>query len=88
MYHIDLYRLGTPGEVLELGLDEYLYGDGLCVVEWADKALDLFPKDHLAIRIEHVAGTTRRLTLATSARGYFGVLDAVRSSLGDWWSVN
>ncbi len=88
LYHIDLYRLGTPGEVLELGLDEYLYGDGLCVVEWADKGLDLFPKDHLTIQIEHVAETARRLTLSTSAQGYFGVLDAVRSSLGECRSIN
>ena len=40
MYHMDLYRLDTFAEVLDLGLDEYLFGDGVSVVEWADKAAE------------------------------------------------
>ena len=36
LYHIDLYRLDKIEEVAQLGLDDYLYGKGVCVVEWAD----------------------------------------------------
>ena len=45
MYHIDLYRLDTADEVYDLGLEEYLCGDGVCVVEWADRASSLLSQD-------------------------------------------
>jgi tRNA threonylcarbamoyladenosine biosynthesis protein TsaE len=81
LYHIDLYRIDTPDEVHDLGLDEYLYAEGLCVVEWADKALALLPRDHLKIRIERVDGMTRRLEISGSAPAYDEVLDAIRSNV-------
>ena len=43
VYHFDFYRLETADEVARLGLDEYLFGDGLCVIEWADRFPDLLP---------------------------------------------
>ena len=43
LYHLDLYRLLGAGEALALGIDEYLEGDGLTVIEWADKFPELFP---------------------------------------------
>ena len=79
MYHIDLFRLDFPEEVHDLGIDEYLYGDGLSVVEWADKAPGLLPEDSLMIQIEHVDDTSRRLTLSTSAEGYAEAMSAVKS---------
>ena len=79
LYHIDLYRLGSVDEVLDLGLEEYLYGHGVCVVEWADRALDLLSQDHLEVRIEHRGERTRHLTLSATSPGYAGVLDAVKS---------
>ena len=43
VYHFDFYRLETPHEVARLGLDEYLFGDGVCVIEWADRFRELLP---------------------------------------------
>lgn len=43
IYHFDFYRLDSPEAVLRLGLDEYLYGDGVCLIEWADRFRDLLP---------------------------------------------
>ena len=37
IYHVDLYRLQNHDEILDLGLDEYLKGNGICIIEWADK---------------------------------------------------
>ena len=51
LYHIDLYRLDRIEESLDLGLDDYLYGRGICVVEWAGKALSILPTEHLLIKI-------------------------------------
>ena len=43
VYHFDWYRLESPDAVLHLGLDEYLFGDGVCVIEWADRFPALLP---------------------------------------------
>lgn len=63
LYHIDLYRMERLEEVADLGLDDYLYGDGLSVVEWAERGLGLFPSQHLLIELEFVSETQRRLLL-------------------------
>jgi tRNA threonylcarbamoyladenosine biosynthesis protein TsaE len=78
MYHIDLYRLGRPGDAMDLGLDEYLDGDGLAVVEWADRVPGLFQADHLSIRFERLGEADRRLTLSATTPGYADLLDAAR----------
>lgn len=50
-YHFDLYRLKTPKDILALGYEEYFYGDGLTVVEWADRLMHLLPKEYLKIEL-------------------------------------
>ena len=52
LYHIDIYRLDHIAEVLDLGLDEYLAGDGVSVIEWADKAPEAFPDDCLRVTLD------------------------------------
>lgn len=63
VYHIDLYRLEDTAEVLDLGIEDYLAGDGVCIVEWADKALQVFPKDSLLVKLDTVDENVRRLHL-------------------------
>ena len=81
LYHMDLYRLDTFDEIADLGLDEYLLGDGLSVVEWAEKAPEIFPEQHLMIQIEYLDETTRRLTLASSDEHHAETIDAVKASM-------
>jgi len=69
LYHIDLYRLNIE-EIVELGLDDYLYGNGVCVVEWAEKGLSLLPTEHLLIQISHLADTERSFQLKPSGKRY------------------
>lgn len=52
LYHFDVYRIEDPEEMFEVGLDEYLYGDGVCLVEWADLIGELIPNGHTRIMIE------------------------------------
>ncbi|MCB9759322.1 MAG: tRNA (adenosine(37)-N6)-threonylcarbamoyltransferase complex ATPase subunit type 1 TsaE [Alphaproteobacteria bacterium] len=47
LYHADLYRLGDPSELDELGLEEVLGSDGVALVEWADRFPELMPADHV-----------------------------------------
>ena len=79
MNHIDLYRLDTVEEVVDLGLDEYLLGDGVSVVEWADKALSVFPEQHLLIQMDYVDEETRRMTFLGHDR-YADAVAAVRTA--------
>ncbi|HID20834.1 MAG TPA: tRNA (adenosine(37)-N6)-threonylcarbamoyltransferase complex ATPase subunit type 1 TsaE, partial [Planctomycetaceae bacterium] len=45
VYHADAYRLKGPDEFIDLGGDEYLFGDGVCLVEWADRVAAVLPDD-------------------------------------------
>lgn len=74
LYHIDFYRLDRLDEVAELGLDDYLYGRGICVVEWAEKALDVLPKEHMLIQMEYLADTERQLRLKPNGGQYVEML--------------
>jgi tRNA threonylcarbamoyladenosine biosynthesis protein TsaE len=70
LYHIDFYRLDHLEEIAELGLDGYLYGGGVSVVEWADKGLSLLPAEHLLIEMNFVFDTERSLKLKPSGQRY------------------
>jgi len=63
LYHIDLYRISEAREALEFGLDEYMAGDGVCVIEWAERALGALPQDHLWITLHHLDDNKRRVTM-------------------------
>ncbi|MHB0912009.1 MAG: tRNA (adenosine(37)-N6)-threonylcarbamoyltransferase complex ATPase subunit type 1 TsaE [Armatimonadota bacterium] len=51
VYHFDLYRLDSAGELDDLGYEEYIYGEGVSVIEWPEKILPLLPPDRLEVRI-------------------------------------
>jgi tRNA threonylcarbamoyladenosine biosynthesis protein TsaE len=70
LYHIDFYRLDHLEEIAELGLDDYLYGGGVSVVEWAEKGLSLLPQEHLLIEMSYLADTERSLKLKPSGKRY------------------
>jgi tRNA threonylcarbamoyladenosine biosynthesis protein TsaE len=81
LHHIDLYRVDTVEEALELGLDDYLFGQGVCVVEWAEKAPQAFPADHLSVQLHYVGEMTRRLALVPRGQRYESLLQVVAESL-------
>lgn len=70
LYHIDLYRLDRIEEIADLGLDEYLCGEGVCVIEWAEKGLSLLPGEHLLVRIDFISENERRFTFKPSGKRY------------------
>lgn len=53
LFHFDVYRVSDPDELFNIGADEYFYGDGVCVVEWADLIEELLPEDTRYIYIEY-----------------------------------
>jgi len=60
--HFDLYRLGDPGELDYIGIEEYFSGEGLCLVEWPEKAEGNLPKHDLEITID-VSGEKRNISI-------------------------
>jgi tRNA threonylcarbamoyladenosine biosynthesis protein TsaE len=61
IYHIDAYRVKTPGEFYELGYEDYFYGDGLCLIEWPSRIEALLPDDAIRLRLTHQGGDRRRI---------------------------
>ena len=74
MFHIDLFRLERLDEVADLGLDDYLRGEGICVVEWADRAMALLPEEHLLIEMAITGEATRDITLTPHGGRYRDLL--------------
>lgn len=70
IYHFDAYRLGGPREFAELGVDEYFRGDGVSIVEWADKVEAVIPREHLRIEITIVDANERRFELRAEGEQY------------------
>jgi tRNA threonylcarbamoyladenosine biosynthesis protein TsaE len=60
LYHFDLYRLGGDADIRELGFDEYFYGQGVCVVEWADRLCLEIPDEYLKVVIDRSGDETNR----------------------------
>lgn len=79
LYHIDLYRLENVNEAADLGLDDYLYGKGVCVVEWAERALNVLPAEHLAVRIEYTGDEERSFQFESAGKRYEELISSLRS---------
>lgn len=63
LYHMDVYRLGEQASSDDLGIEEYLYGDGVSVIEWADFIQSLLPEDYLQVMIRKLGETEREITI-------------------------
>ena len=62
IYHVDLYRLQNHDELLDLGLDEYMEGNGICIIEWAEK-LGSLKISHTKIQITWLSEMTRQIEI-------------------------
>lgn len=75
LYHIDFYRLEDPvSEALAIGIEEYLYGTGVCVIEWADKARDIIPPDRLWVTFRLIDTNHRNLLMEAQGERYIELL--------------
>lgn len=52
VYHFDLYRIKSPTELLDIGYEEYIYGNYVCLIEWPELATGLLPTSYVMIKIE------------------------------------
>ena len=63
IYHFDLYRLNGEDDLEGLGAEEYFYGDGICLVEWAERAGELLPEKRVDVVLEYGGEKLRQITV-------------------------
>lgn len=63
IYHFDLYRLSDPNELCNIGYEEYFYGDGVCFVEWPERAEEFFDKNVKVVQINKLGENQREIVL-------------------------
>jgi tRNA threonylcarbamoyladenosine biosynthesis protein TsaE len=81
LYHVDVYRLDdAPQEALAFGLDDYLGGDGVCVIEWADRVEPLLPEERLWLVFRHLTESKRGILVKASGERYRALLHEFRQS--------
>jgi tRNA threonylcarbamoyladenosine biosynthesis protein TsaE len=84
LYHVDLYRLDRIAEIADLGLEEYFYGDGVCVVEWAEKGLQIVPQENLLVTIHYSpdSQTRRSIYLKPQGQRYYELVGQLKNKEG------
>ncbi len=78
LYHLDLYRIEAPEEAADLDLDRFLGGRAVTLVEWAERALGLWPEDHLTIVFSHRLGEERDLMIKAGGPRSRSLLQGLR----------
>ncbi|MEA5113568.1 MAG: tRNA (adenosine(37)-N6)-threonylcarbamoyltransferase complex ATPase subunit type 1 TsaE [Geobacteraceae bacterium] len=84
LYHFDLYRLHGDADILDLGFEEYFYGRGACVVEWADRLSSELPEEHLMITFINDGETLRSITFHPAGPRYRALLRELFPGLGKY----
>ena len=80
VYHFDAYRLRTEAEFFDLGAHEIFEGDGVCLVEWADRVPGCLPRQQLRLRLEITGAESRRAVLEGEGEQYVALV----RRLGGW----
>lgn len=70
IYHFDFYRLTCEEEIIGVGYEEYLFGEGVSLIEWADRAGGLLPEGCMQVRMQVVSPTGRRIEISAQGGGY------------------
>jgi tRNA threonylcarbamoyladenosine biosynthesis protein TsaE len=63
IYHFDFYRLSSKDEIIDLGYEEFFFGQGVSMIEWADRAEDLMPDDYFKVLMEIISPTDRKVEI-------------------------
>ncbi len=79
IYHIDLYRIENSAELATIGLDEILNSQNICLIEWAERAADWLPGEHLTIYMKHLDETKRVLRFDPQGERYRQLVETFKS---------
>ncbi len=77
IYHFDVYRLPDLQAFLDLGAEDYFRGNGVCLVEWADRVEAALPKDCLRITLAH-DGEGRKIVVEGQSESWYDIIDQLK----------
>ena len=80
LYHIDLYRVTDVAGAFTFGLDDYLYGDGVCAIEWAEHVQEVWPDEYLLLSLRYTDSTKRGFTMRGFGDRYEHLVKQFRQS--------
>lgn len=80
LFHFDLYRLRNPLDIATLGYEEYLYDQGITVIEWAERLGCLLPREYLKVNLSIKKDTVRLMEISAFGRHYETLLDKIREN--------
>ncbi|MDD3375666.1 MAG: tRNA (adenosine(37)-N6)-threonylcarbamoyltransferase complex ATPase subunit type 1 TsaE [Candidatus Omnitrophica bacterium] len=78
IYHFDLYRIKKPKEIEAIGYEDFFYGEGISVVEWADRLGPLLPKAYLSIKLEHKSEDERFITVMGKTKYFKELVEKIK----------
>lgn len=83
LFHIDFYRIKHIEEINDLGLEEYLYGNGVCAIEWAEKGTSALPEENLTITLNYIpdSETERSIYFESEGKRYLELLEKLEMRL-------
>lgn len=87
LYHMDMYRIEESGGASELGLEEYIEGDGVTVVEWANFIEEQLPEERLVVSIERVSLEERKISVIAIGDMYLQWLQSFEKRWNDGRSL-
>lgn len=79
IYHLDLYRLETADQVRDLGVDDFLGGDGLALVEWFENVPGVLPETRVEMRLTVTGETSRRIEIVAFGEGWENFLRSLKA---------
>ena len=85
LYHFDLYRLEHVHEISSIGYEEFLYGDGVAVIEWAERLGELAPREYLRIELAHKAESERSIKLSAVGERYCQIISRFQGIHRNSW---
>jgi len=78
LFHFDFYRLDDIQQIGLIGYDEFLYDDGIAVVEWAEKLKSLTPKEYLHVQLKHKTDDHRSIKMFARGKRYEQVVEKIK----------
>jgi tRNA threonylcarbamoyladenosine biosynthesis protein TsaE len=78
LYHFDLYRLESFLDMINLGYEEYLFGKGVSVIEWAEKASDILPDETIFISLTYLDENRRKMVISGNDEGMLNISNALK----------
>ncbi|WP_099189938.1 tRNA (adenosine(37)-N6)-threonylcarbamoyltransferase complex ATPase subunit type 1 TsaE [Tepidibacter mesophilus] len=76
LYHFDVYRISSSEDMYEIGFEEYLYGDGICIIEWANLIEDILPDEYINIELNYKE-EGREMIITTHGKHYENIVKGI-----------